>query len=76
MKEYIFNPNDFDMEVIKNLDYEFYFETTNFLTIQKACKEAKMFSRLISIIGDPGFGKSNALQYFSKNNVNVYYTLQ
>ncbi|MBB6107666.1 AAA domain-containing protein [Mucilaginibacter lappiensis] len=69
------NLNDFDLKKITNLDLEFYMETTNFLITQKACTECLRFSRMISMLGGPGFGKSNALTYFANNNANTYYVL-
>jgi len=69
------NLSDFDLKKITNLDLEFYMETTNFLIIQKACNECLRFSRMISILGGPGYGKSNALTYFANNNDNTYYVL-
>jgi DNA transposition AAA+ family ATPase len=47
-------------------------ETTNFLTIQRVCKEAKEKREMIAIIGYTGAGKTTALHNFYNNNQNTY----
>lgn len=47
-------------------------ETYNFSTIHLACKEAREYKKMISIIGYAGAGKTTALQHYYKNNANTY----
>lgn len=47
--------------------------TTNYYTIQDLCTEAQKYSRLITIIGYPGAGKTTALEVYRDSNPNVYF---
>jgi len=46
--------------------------TRNFERIQRACFDALTNKKFVGVAGDPGLGKSTALQYFQKNNRNVF----
>lgn len=46
--------------------------THNFQVIQKACNDAMVNTKMIAINGEPGYGKTIALQYFKANNKNVF----
>lgn len=51
-------------------------ETDNLISIQEVCLEALIYSKLIGVIGEPGYGKTTGLQYFTKSykeQGNVYY---
>lgn len=47
--------------------------TSNFNTIMNVCDEAKENSKMISIVGYPGAGKTTGLKYVANNQENVYY---
>ncbi|TRX39070.1 AAA family ATPase [Flavobacterium restrictum] len=47
-------------------------ETYNYATIHLACKEAREYNKMISIIGYSGAGKTTALQYYYQKNTNTY----
>ena len=48
-------------------------DTSTFSTIRQVCKETQRYSRMVSVIGDIGFGKSTALRYYANSHENVYY---
>lgn len=47
-------------------------ETYNFSFVQNACKEAREYKRMISIIGYSGAGKTTALQHYYKKTANTF----
>jgi DNA transposition AAA+ family ATPase len=47
--------------------------TNNFSTINKVCNDAQNKSKMISIIGYPGAGKTTGLLHYYKTTPNVYY---
>lgn len=47
--------------------------TVNYNTISKLSKDVQMKTKMVSVIGYPGAGKTTALTNFCKNNKNVYY---
>ena len=73
MEEYQFNIEDFDINKIKDFEKEIIIESDNFCTITEACKDTLKYSRMISIIGEPGFGKTKALEHFADTNRNVIF---
>jgi len=72
-EEYKFNVEDFDGGKIKNFREKIIIESGNFCTITEACKDTLEYSRMISIIGEPGYGKTEALEHFADNNRNVIF---
>lgn len=46
--------------------------TSNFQLVQKACSDALVNHKMIAINGEPGYGKSLALNYFRRTNKNVF----
>lgn len=72
MEEYEFNINHFDVERIKNFEKSVTIRTENFETINYACQEAHVYSRMTAIIGDAGYGKTKALIDYADTNSNVY----
>jgi len=46
--------------------------TANFQLVQKACNDAMVNQKMIAINGEPGFGKTLALEYFRSTNKNVF----
>ncbi|MBE9583647.1 ATP-binding protein [Mucilaginibacter sp. JRF] len=73
MEDYKFCIDDFDLDKIKDYQIEKIIESSNFRTIIGACQDTLRYSRMTAIIGEPGFGKTKALEYFANNNKNVYY---
>lgn len=47
-------------------------ETSNFLTIQEKCNEARERKMMIGIIGYTGAGKTTALNHYFENNANTF----
>lgn len=47
--------------------------TNNFSTVQTICSDAHKYAKMVSIIGNPGLGKTTALEYYLKDNKNVLY---
>lgn len=47
-------------------------ETTNFLTIQDNCNEARTRKMMVGIVGYTGAGKTTALRYCYENNQNTF----
>lgn len=52
---------------------EFIIGTCNYNTIKATCEDAQKNSKMISIIGYPGAGKTTALEWFSSENELTYY---
>lgn len=73
MEDYKFCIDDFDLDKIKDYQTEKIIESSNFRTVIGACQDTLRYSRMTAIIGEPGFGKTKALEYFANNNKNVYY---
>ncbi len=46
--------------------------TYNYQIVQEACNYAKTNSRVVAIVGEPGFGKTVSLRSFQKSNRNVF----
>jgi len=68
-----FRNEDFDLDRLKHFENKEILQTTNFSTIQQLCKQAQRFSSMMVIIAETGYGKTNALEYFSNNNEQVIY---
>lgn len=51
---------------------EIILSTSNFQLVQKACSDALVNHKMVGIAGEPGFGKSLALNYFRRSNKNVF----
>ncbi|MEP4027536.1 MAG: ATP-binding protein, partial [Nonlabens ulvanivorans] len=49
------------------------FEIDNYLTVQEVCTTCQSKQKMMAIIGDPGVGKTVALQSFAKQHKNVFY---
>lgn len=47
--------------------------TSNYNTVNQLCKDAQNYSKLITIIGYPGAGKTTALEVYRDTNPNVFY---
>lgn len=47
--------------------------TSNYNSIQKICNQAHSGSKMVSIIGYPGAGKTTALEAYTRDNDQVYY---
>lgn len=47
--------------------------TYNFKRVQAVCEDALNNRKLVSIVGDSGYGKSTALKYFQYTHKNVFY---
>lgn len=50
-------------------------ESDNLNSILEICKEAQEESCMMAVIGETGYGKSEALQYYARKNKNSYYVL-
>ena len=50
-------------------------QTNNFALIHEVCTEAQANHQMVGIIGSPGFGKTKALQAYSRQNSQVGYVL-
>lgn len=48
-------------------------ETRNFVRITDACNDAMANRKFVAIDGEPGFGKTTALQKFAYKNANTYH---
>lgn len=72
MEKYNFSINDFDVELLLSGN-EKIIASTNFNTITSLCSDVKKYSNMVAIIGEPGYGKTLSLKYFSDRNENVYY---
>lgn len=49
--------------------------THNFAMISQLCEDAQVNQRFLAVAGFTGAGKTTALQYYQKNNAEVYYVL-
>lgn len=49
------------------------FEIDNFMTVKKVCTTCQSKQKMMAIIGDPGVGKTVALESFAKQHKNVFY---
>lgn len=49
-------------------DNEILLEFNNFITTYEACKDAHRYKRMVGIVGDPGYGKSTALEVYQLDN--------
>lgn len=65
--------SQFDMEKILHIEQEFLIETSNLKTVVECCTEAKQYSRMIGIIGEPGYGKTKSLDYYRSNHDDTFY---
>lgn len=61
-----------DAEEPKKIKKDILLRTANFQTIQTVCNDALVNNKMIAISGEPGFGKTIALQYFRATNKNVF----
>lgn len=64
---------NFDLALIRKPPLELTLDTNVLRTINENCQDALEYHRMISFIGDSGFGKTKSLQYFSARKRNVYY---
>lgn len=65
--------SNFDLSLIKKPPVNLILDTNVLRTINENCQDALEYHRMISFIGDPGFGKTKSLQYYSSKRRNVYY---
>lgn len=70
--EYTLDLKDFDITKIKDFNQAKIIESDNFVTVMEACRDAMESSMMIAIIGEPGYGKTSALQHFMKTTNNVF----
>jgi hypothetical protein len=71
--EYQFDIKDFDADKLQSFNQIKIIESDNFSSVNRTCSEALEFSNMCAIIGDPGYGKTTALQYFTKKHERVFY---
>lgn len=64
---------NFDLSLIRKPPLELVLDTNVLKTITENCQDALEYHRMISFIGDSGFGKTKSLQYFAARKRNVYY---
>lgn len=65
-------PLKLDRNNIETEKREIILSTANFQMVQSVCSDALVNHKMIAINGEPGYGKSIALNYFRKNNSNVF----
>ena len=70
--EYKLNLKDFDLSKIKDFNQTKIIESDNFVTVTRACRDAMDSSIMMAIIGEPGYGKTSALQHFASITTNVF----
>lgn len=67
--------DSFDLALIKKPPVGLVLETNALRTITENCQDAPEYHRMIAFLGDPGFGKTKSLEYFSSKRRNVYYVV-
>jgi len=72
MPEYELNFDDFNLDLLLDFQNKKIIESSNFRTVTEICAETLKYSRMAAIIGEPGYGKSIAFEYFQSNNKNIY----
>lgn len=65
--------NSFNLSLIRKPPLNLVLDTNALRTINENCQDALEYSRMISFIGDSGYGKTKSLQYFAAKKRNVYY---
>lgn len=47
--------------------------TANFQRVLAVCEDARNHKKMVGLVGEPGYGKTSALRYFTRSRKNVFY---